>query len=466
MMEVLRDSGIGVEPPRGPELVRKCGPSPEKIHYISEWANFINNSNRAKFESAYHPSVNFLVPGVVSEMILRAALLPDLNQEKILNDITAFALNYGLSSHDLLLITDDLALNVQSEDEFIHTLMTIVCLRVAAFLNDKNLSEGGGAVLPDFDLIVSEVEKEFRAGRVSVKVDEVDSEDADQIMLRASGIPSMYISQRNELRYQNMGGDAALFNMLSKDKMMFNVIVHECVHIYQDMLGEELTYMDAELAAYEAGEKAQYLLEKSVDPFLPDWEASLMSEDRRRLDEFRVETNIAGLICMGYGDALISFEKKYWQEKDRLMNEWTNEIGFELQGYDLGFSREIYAGLLKIKHAYNMMLNTALAVHNQVADRYEDSGWSEQTFNSWLKSLVEFYKRDAAQAREDFIAQDSETTSSAQAAKNYQFSLTRLMTYAYYGDAQLFESASKEYVDAFDQISAALLYSPYFFNGI
>ena len=328
----------------------RCGPDEAAAEYVSQQSLFIDQQTKASFESAYQYSTFEEARRAMPQIEARTGFFFNDTQRSELEEIVAFALNYQVGTDDVISIAEDVAINVQNEDDFLYSLMTVVSLRVSSYLSDLNVASGGGAISEDFDQIAQTVEQAIRDGRVLVKAGSIFEQDEDHIQLQGFGSPGIYDHSENELVFQVIDGGFSLFRMLDHNKMMFNTVVHECVHIYQDYLAEKISFMESELTAYEISQKAQQLLEESVVFYHSPMELELLSEERRELAEFRTGLVIGDLQCRGYDENMIGFEEEYWIEKERISEEWIQEIGWELGGSDLGLSSSIYLNLLSIKH--------------------------------------------------------------------------------------------------------------------
>jgi len=438
--------------------MQTCKPSQEVVDYILDWTGFINDETRATFEASSSPYIKDAADDLTQRIAAEAGLLLTMDQQKTLNETVAFALQYSVSLTDIASISSDIALNIQNEDDFIYSFMTVVSLRVADNLERLNVMQGGDPIAPEFHEIATGVEGVIRDGRVAVGIGSVEGQDSYQTVLTGSGMFGMYYPNNNKLVFQQTEGRRSIFDMLDRYKMMFAYIIHESVHIYQDLQKAENTCLTAESEAYEIGGKAELLLMKSVAPVFPELASSLLEEESADLEKFRIQNIIEGLQCMGYDQPIIDFETGYWQMKEETMNAWTEELGWELMGVGNGRARDIYTDLLRVRHAYILMWRAV----NMTRKTIDKSDMDQ----NYLDDQTKLAQKNLTRNRNAFYRANHESHRGAIVAQNYLWSLGSFMVYERYADPPVPDGVAAEYLKSFDVIADALLYQHYEHDGI
>jgi hypothetical protein len=426
-----------------------CSPSEAEINDILEWTRSINERTKAIFETSYEPYVFEDAYGLASFIEIEAGLVFTQEQKNILNEALSFSLAHGVLEEDIISAASDIALRAQDGDDLVYSLRTVLCLKVADKLDQKNVAQWGSPISPVFHDIAVEVEDAIRSGNVTVEKGAVEGQDRYQLALTGSGFVGEYRYDQDRLMYQHIQGQDSLYDMLDRYWMAFSYILHESVHVYEDIHGLDNNYFESEIAAHEIGAKAQVLLAQSIDTPFFEPELSSLAQERGGLEELKVENILYGLYCMGYGDAFQNFEHEYWLMKEDVMSAWTKELQWGLAGYDDLLARDLYSELLTVRHAYVLMWR---------AMRFGERYYENDQFDALNVNVV----RD----RRLFNRTDHESHDGAMAAQYYIFSLGASMVHARYTDAALFQELQAEYLRKFDTVAQALLYQTYDRDGV
>lgn len=449
-MTTIRPTNSNVLPPAS----MSCDLSPETIQTISDWADDINTDLKEYFRLTRYTSDRSSVAGIAVRIENLAGMPLPVDKENFLRDVVAFALNYSVPESDLYSMASDIDDYYDRDDEFLYALMTIVSLRVAYRLSEDNFDNGGARISDGFGKMARDVEQTIRSGDVTIEVGEASDQDAD-IKISGSGVPARYMSTLNEIQYQPTDAYLPFLTMLDRYTMMFNSIIHECVHIGQDKPGAEYTYLTSEEEANEIGQKAQILLERSFLPYFENGENSELRNELRDLEQFKVEANVEALRCMGYSRPMLTYEAHYWTEKEELMKEWLGALNGELQFGDDNSADQFYMQLIAARHLHGLEKQVA----DSVEERLRTMGADE------VRDRMRSCEVRLNSARKRFATPSLPIAEEIEAAKDYLTDLCSMLAYSSGGDPAIHNEAAFEFFDVYREIGQVLLEEPRTFDG-
>lgn len=248
-------------------------------------------------------------------------MLPEKQVSKkeimLLREILAFGLENGLSVEEILSDASMLSEKSLSNEELIYALWTTISLRVAQRLHDKNLANGG--ISKDFHLFAETT----IAAVLDMRIKSRERSPKDYMKISSF---AFYDTRKNEIVYPYYDPDTTFASM-------FEAIIHECYHAYEDMTKQNPTLLETERRAYRRGRKAMILLNRELYEDKGN-EARLSYIDNLTIlageyDNYLTEKRFR---CHGHPKWRYDFEKRLNREDAEANSKWHEAIVDEALG--------------------------------------------------------------------------------------------------------------------------------------
>jgi len=423
-----------------PEQLQRCMPPEAQQKYMMQWTSQLDERQREIERMKTDPLV-LKAASVIADQTISKAGLADVTEDHhvFLETVIAFGLDHGLLKEDVFEIAGRLGKISSSSEQFLYGFMTIVSLRVASLMKD---------ISPNVDDFTREVESAILDDRVGIRIMNVG--DA----VKHAGAGAAYNSMSNVIVFPSVGKNTSMSSL-------FGSTIHECYHVYQDILAKPLSKFDSEFPAYERQSKADVLL--NVRALYPDQMRKEYAEELQEYMKLQGEMGREAAKCLGKPDAKIARQEKDQTEISRLHGEWLHALTMEMQGLAVGLSKPIFREYFKLLNGsklYEQAISRNLVTSGEIVEIYKNETPEATKGRSALERM-----------RMDFLRTEMHKATPGTSVRGliaFQFleKIAHMVSVAFFLDQDWFMELETIYFNEGDAINEALLDAPALYNGI
>ncbi|MBT3181728.1 MAG: hypothetical protein HN337_04370 [Deltaproteobacteria bacterium] len=433
-----------------PPDIRSCKEASEKIE--DEYLQLINSS--AQYQTMFEKSMQDdcirteKAPNLTAELM---QIIPFMNLSDhniaVFEDIVAFALENDISEDEVLFVAEHSINGVNCMDDYLHKVRTVIALKVAKKLHQRNITNGG--ISKDFETFSDTISQAILDGKISVRTKKTSE------YVTMNGAFAFYSPIDNEIAYPPI--DTSLSTV-----SMFEALIHECRHAFHDYKGEAMTKLNDEMKAYSAGAKASTLLAEFNGTTSAEVQVYAM-ENRRIMLRFALEKMIGYQACIGIPRKTIITNMIMQDEAIKLEEQWRQAIHKEVVGLSDGSSKQLFKRMYAFRNLLYMqggLLDSAFAFIPQAIKEGTLSFNDEAGLNNFLSPQT-------SRALSDRILQSPDGSYTKSAAANqylqYLYNAFVLARYLKPGNVdRLFDDFNRHSTE----IGTALLYQGSSYDGL